>query len=117
MSIYNNIEQKIRHHEEILHVDVGVQEDDIRHAIRWVMRNNPDIFWFVHQYHFDQDKHEVAFRYQFSEERSELIQKSINDVVENDFQITERMRDHDKDRYFLRVSRSWQDDTDQEADR
>lgn len=87
MHLYKNIEQAIRHHEEILHVDVGVQKDDIRHAIRWVMRDNPDIFWFVHQYHFDQDKHEVSFRYQFSRERSEFIRKSIEDVMGNDFQI------------------------------
>lgn len=87
MNIYNNIEQIIRHHEEILHVDVGVQEDDVRHAIRWVMRDNPDIFWFVHQYHFDKDNGIVSFRYRCSPERCAIIQKSIDDVVDKDFQI------------------------------
>ena len=87
MNLYNHVEQAIRLHEEIIHVDDNVQESDVRHAIRWVMRDNPDIFWFVHQYHYDKTKKTIFFRYQFSIERSELIQKSIDDVVKNDFQI------------------------------
>lgn len=87
MNLYKNIEQAIRRHEEILHVDGDVQGEDVRQTIRWVMRDNPDIFWFVHQYYFDQESKTISFRYQFSKERSGLIQKSIEDVVENDFQI------------------------------
>ncbi len=87
MNLHKDIEQAIRQHEEILYVDDGVREDDIRHAIRWVMRENPDIFWFVHQYHFDKDKGVVSFRYRCSPERCAVIQKSIDDVVEKDFQI------------------------------
>lgn len=62
-------------------------ESDIRHAIRWVMRDNPDIFWFVHQYHFDKDNGIISLRYRCSPERSAIIQKSIDEVVEKDFQI------------------------------
>ena len=87
MTMYNKIEQAIRLHEENLHVNDNVQEPDVRHAIRCVMHDNPDIFWFAHQYHFDSMKKAVSFRYQFSTERSELIQESIKDVIENDFQI------------------------------
>ncbi len=87
MNLHKDIEQAIRQHEEILYVDDGVREDDIRYAIRWVMRENPDIFWFVHQYHFDKDKGVVSFRYRCSPERCAVIQKSIDDVVEKDFQI------------------------------
>lgn len=85
--LYTQIEQTIRQHEELLRVDDTIQEEDIRHAIRWVMRDNPDIFWFVHQYHFDKDNRKVSFRYRCSPERSTVIQKSIDDVVKNDFQI------------------------------
>ena len=85
--LYKQTEQTIRQHEEILQVDETIQEEDIRHAIRWVMRDNPDIFWFVHQYHFDKDKRRVSFRYRCSRKRSAAIQKSIDDVVKNDFQI------------------------------
>ena len=86
-TLYDDIEQTIRQHGVLLHVDHDAQESDIRQAVRWVMRDNPDIFWFVHQYLFDPNAKTVSFRYQFSKERSELIQKSIDDVVEHDFQI------------------------------
>lgn len=85
MNLHKDIEQAIRQHEEILYVDDGVREDDIRYAIRWVMRENPDIFWFVHQYHFDNGI--VSFRYRCSPERGTIIQNGIDDVVEKDFQI------------------------------
>ena len=97
MKLYYNIKRAIRQHDETLHVDDNVQESDIRHAIRWVMRNNPEIFWFVYQYHFDMEKGIVFLKYQFSKERSNLIQKSIVDVVENDFQI-EYVRECHRDR-------------------
>ena len=88
MNLYESIEKSIREHEESLHVVNEVTEVEVRHAIRWVMRDNPDIFWFVHQYHFDKDHGIVSFRYRCSPERCAIIQESINDVVENDFQIT-----------------------------
>ena len=87
MNLYESIEKSIREHEESLHVSSEVRESDVRYAIRWVMRDNPDIFWFVHQYHFDEKSGKITLRYQFSKERSNLIQKSIDDVVQNDFQI------------------------------
>lgn len=87
MNLYESIEKSIREHVGVLHVSNDVQESNVRHAIRWVMRNNPDIFWFVHQYHFDKDNGIVSFRYRCSPERSAAIQKSIVDVVKYDFQI------------------------------
>ena len=87
MSLYDSIEKSIREHEEILHVTNEIMESDVRHAIRWVMRDNPDIFWFVHQYHFDKNDGIVSFRYRCSPERCAIIQKSIDDVVVNDFKI------------------------------
>lgn len=87
MTLYETIEKNIRQHEKSFYVGQEVTESDIRYAIRWVMRDNPDIFWFVHQYHFDKGKGKVSLNYRCSQERSSIIQKSINDVVENDFQI------------------------------
>ena len=87
MELYFKIEQVIRQHKSFLSVGNTVTEEDVRHAIRWVMRNNPDIFWYVHQYHFDKDNGIVSLRYRCSPERSTIIQESINDVVEKDFQI------------------------------
>ena len=59
--------------------------NEIRNAIRWVMRDNPDIFWFAHQYHYDKANSTIHFQYTFSEERVKTIQQSINDVIDNDF--------------------------------
>ena len=87
MNPCDKIERAIRLHEENLLVDNHVCEEDVRLAIRSVMRDNPDIFWFAHQYLFDSKEKTLLFQYQFSKERKELIQKSIDDVVENDFQI------------------------------
>ena len=58
---------------------------EIRNAIRWIMRDNPDIFWFAHQYHYDEASSTIHFQYTFSPERVKTIQQSINDVIENDF--------------------------------
>ena len=58
---------------------------EIRNAIRWIMRNNPDIFWFAHQYHYDEANSTIHFQYTFSPERVKAIQQSIDDVIENDF--------------------------------
>lgn len=85
-TLYRQVEQTIRQHEGYLNVGNSVTETEVRHAIRWVMRNNPDIFWFVHQYHFDKDNGIVSFKYRCSPERHTIIQKSINEVVEKDFQ-------------------------------
>lgn len=85
--LYSQVEQTIRQYEERLVVGNSVTESDVRHAIRWVMRDNPDIFWFVHQYHFDKENGILSLRYRCSPERSTIIQESINDVVEKDFQI------------------------------
>ena len=86
-TLYIQVEQTIRQHGEKLHIDDDITEADVRHAIRWVMRDNPDIFWFVHQYQFDKGNGTVSLKYRCSPERCAIIQKSIDDVVENDFQI------------------------------
>lgn len=87
MNLYESIEKSIRGYEESLHVTNEVTESDVRYAIRWVMRDNPDIFWFVHQYHFDKDNGIVSLRYRCSPERCDIIKESIDDVVVNDFKI------------------------------
>ena len=86
-TLYRQIEQAIRQHAEYLNVGNSVTETEVRHAIRWVMRDNSDIFWFVHQYHFDKDNGIVSLRYRCSPRMCAIIQESIDDVVVNDFKI------------------------------
>lgn len=83
----STIEKAIRNHESEVRLLTHTTEYDVYLSVRNVMRDNPDIFWYVHQYHFDKDNGIVSLRYRCSPERSAIIQKSINDVVEKDFQI------------------------------
>lgn len=83
--LYKQIETAVRHLQQEINVNAVVTAEEIRHAVRWVMRDNPDIFWFAHQYHYDEVQSIIHFQYTFSEERVNTNQQSINDVVENDF--------------------------------
>lgn len=85
MKLYDKIWNSIRQIKNTLYIDSIRPESEVRHAIRWVMRDNPDIFWFAHQYHYDKANSTIHFQYTFSEERVKTIQQSINDVIENDF--------------------------------
>ena len=82
---FNNIRNGIRQLEKVLHIDNTIPESEIRNAIRWIMRDNPDIFWFAHQYYYDEANSTIHFQYTFSPERVKTIQQSIGDVIENDF--------------------------------
>jgi len=53
------------------------------------MRENPDIFWFSHQWHYSQEKAIVRFSYAIDKKRSDKIREQIEDVVQNDFRIDE----------------------------
>ena len=84
-TILLQIEDAIRNHQQAVTVEQSRMADDIRNAIRRIMRHNPDIFWFSHQYHFDEERSILHFQYTFSDERVKTIRQSINDVVNNDF--------------------------------
>ena len=83
--IYSDIEDYIRNQSANIKIEQSTTSNKIRNAIRWVMRDNPDIFWFAHQYHYDEASSTIHFQYTFSAERVKTIQQSINDVIENDF--------------------------------
>jgi hypothetical protein len=85
MKLYNEIEQTIRNHNICFRLKHSQTNMEIRNAIRWIMRDNPDIFWFAHQYHYDESSSIIHFQYTFSAERVKTILQSINDVIENDF--------------------------------
>ena len=72
-------------HSSDLKLNLSLTPCEIRNAIRWIMRKNPDIFWFAHQYHYEEANSTIHFQYIFSSERVKTIQQSIDDVIENDF--------------------------------
>lgn len=83
----NVVETAIRAHEAQVQLFPRITEDDVYMAIRQVMRDNPDIFWFSHQWHYSLSNAIVRFRYTIDKERSEKIKSQIEDVVENDFKL------------------------------
>ena len=83
--LYTQIETAIRSCQEQISVSDTITAENIQRAVRWVMRDNPDIFWFAHQYHYDKVHSSIQFQYTFSAERVDTIQQSITDVIENDF--------------------------------
>ena len=85
--IYFDFEYSIRSQRTKLKLVQYSSPNEIRNAIRWVMRDNPDIFWFAHQYQFDEASSTIHFQYTFSAERVNTIQQSINDVIDNDFRL------------------------------
>ncbi|MCQ2296230.1 MAG: TIR domain-containing protein [Bacteroidales bacterium] len=86
-TLFNIIEQALRAHLPFVEVDTSATDDDVYMAIRQVMRDNPDIFWFSHQWSHLQSEAIVRFRYTIDNERSEKIRKQIEDVVQNDFKL------------------------------
>ena len=82
---YFDFEYSIRSQRTKLKLVQYSSPNEIRNAIRWIMRDNPDIFWFAHQYHYDEASSTIHFQYTFSPERVKTIQQSIDDVIENDF--------------------------------
>ena len=83
--LYNDIYSAVYSHNSDLKLNQSSTPCEIRNAIRWIMRDNPDIFWFAHQYHYDEASSTIHFQYTFSPERVKTIQQSINNVIENDF--------------------------------
>lgn len=83
--LYNDIYSAVYSHSSDLKLNQSSTPCEIRDAIRWVMRDNPDIFWFAHQYHYDEASSTIHFQHTFSAERVKTIQQSINDVIDNDF--------------------------------
>ena len=86
-SIATIIEESIRSHNSELQLFPRITENDVYYAIRQVMRDNPDIFWFSHQWHYSQENANVRFRYTIDKEHSDKIQTQIDDVVQKDFKL------------------------------
>lgn len=87
MELYAKIEQAIRNHDSFLSVPARTSQDNVYQCIRSIMRKNPDIFWFSHQWKYVEDEHIIHFHYTIDKESSLKAKAQIDDVVQNDFQI------------------------------
>ena len=90
--LYKQIEQAIRNHALQMSVHKGTTQDDVYQCIRSIMRENPDIFWFSHQWKYTENDQTIRFHYTIDKEKSLKAKKQIEDVVHNDFLINEIFR-------------------------
>ena len=88
-TLYQQIEEAIRHYEANMTVPDGTTQDEVYQSIRQIMRENPDIFWFSHQWRYTEDDHTIRFRYTISKEKSIKAKAQIDNVVEHDFLIND----------------------------
>ncbi len=88
-TLYQQIEEAIRHYEANMTVPDGTTQDEVYQSIRQIMRENPDIFWFSHQWRYTEDDHTIRFRYTISKEKSIKTKAQIDNVVEHDFLIND----------------------------
>ena len=93
-SLATIIEESIRSHNSELQLFPRITENDVYMAIRQVMRDNPDIFWFSHQWHYSQTEAMVCFRYTIDKEHSEKVKRQIENVVQKDFKLTTEASNH-----------------------
>lgn len=68
-------------------LDIQTTFDDVRRIIRDFMRKHPEIFWFSHQYLYDEKSGVLEFRYNFTKEKRDFFKKEIEKVIEDDFQV------------------------------
>lgn len=64
----------------------GTMQDDVRKAIRVYMRKHPEIFWFSHQYRFDEASSTLHLKYNFTPKKKEFFSKEIDNAVRFLFQ-------------------------------
>lgn len=82
------IKEAIYNYDTQLRFSSCILERDIYYAIRFVMRENPDIFWFSYQWSYSEADNVLHLYYTFDIERCEKIKNQIADVVRNDFKIS-----------------------------
>lgn len=82
------IKEAIYNYDTQLRFSSSILERDIYYAIRFVMRENPDIFWFSYQWSYSEADNVLHLHYTFDIERCEKIKNQIADVVRHDFKIS-----------------------------
>ena len=55
MVIYKRVHQAILNYVEQLELPLGTSNNDVYMAIRQIMRDNPDIFWFSHIWKYSEE--------------------------------------------------------------
>lgn len=83
----DQIENAIMRFAPMVTLNSGTTFDDVRRTIRVYMRKHPEIFWFSHQYLYDDKTGTLKFKYNFTKEKADFFKGEIENVVKDDFQI------------------------------
>lgn len=81
------IEKAIMEFSPKVSLDSKATFDDVKSILRGFMRKHPEIFWFSHQYLYDENACILKFRYNLTRKKAEFFKIEIEKVVEDDFQI------------------------------
>lgn len=81
------VERAIMEFSPMVSLDSKTIFDDVRRTIRVFMRQHPEIFWFSHQYRYDEKTGALRLKYNFTKEKVEFFKGEIEKVVNDDFQI------------------------------
>lgn len=92
MTLYQQIHLAILGHQEELTLSLATSNNDVYMAIRQVMRDNPDIFWFSHIWNYSEKEGKLRLHFTIGKERSEAVKKQIEDVILNEFRILDVQR-------------------------
>ena len=73
ITLYNQIYFVIYNHKDNLKINQSSTSYEIRNAIRWVMRDNTEIFGFAHQYHYDETSSTIHFHLKEQKQFSRVL--------------------------------------------
>lgn len=59
----------------------GITLNDVRTAIRVFMRRHPELFWFSHQYYFEESTATLYFKYNFTPKKKDFFANEIDNAV------------------------------------
>lgn len=92
MVIYKIVHHAILNYVEQLELPLGTSNNDVYMAIRQIMRDNPDIFWFSHIWNYSEGNRTLKLHYTISKVRSEEAKRLIENVILNEFHILDVQR-------------------------
>lgn len=66
-----------------LHIELNdrTKQNDVKTAIRVFMRRHLEVFWFSHQYHFDEATATLYLKYDFTPKKKEFYTKEIDNAI------------------------------------
>lgn len=80
------IEDAVFSQKNIISLPAGTPDEDVRAALRDIMRQHPEFFWFSHQYSYFASNSLLYLGYNFPAKKRRIFEIEIRKVVDNYFQ-------------------------------